>query len=883
MEAADSAASIPSGVVAFLFTDVEGSTQRWAADPAAMELSLRVHDSILRSAIERHGGYVFTTAGDAFCAAFQRASDAVASAEAAQSALETAAWPGPVLQVRMGIHLGEAIERAGDYFGPTVNTAARVEAAGHGGQLLVTDAVRSAAGLEAIDLGPHELRDVPEPVHLWQVGAGDFPPLRTVAHRSNLPAPATRLIGRADDVRAIRLMLAEHRLVTLVAVGGVGKTRLAIEAAEAEAPHWRDGVWFVDLTPVNSDDGVARAVATALRLELRSDDIITEVADYVAGRELMIVLDNCEHVIDTCADLATAVLEAGGRSVMLATSREWLDIDGERVFQVASLDSDGRQSPAVRLFVDRACAVLPDFLEGQHDWNAISELCRRLDGIPLAIELAASRVAVMSPEALIEGLDDRFRLLSGGRRRQRQRTLEATIDWSYDLLEPDEQQTFRTLGVFSGSFDIEAVADVCEISRSDAIDLIEVLFARSLVAQAAEAPHRFRLLETLKAYAEDRLFDAGEADAVRNRHAAHFTRRSSTTDPPEAQDIGRQVQLLPDMANLLQTADLLETQGRWDELVDHISGITSVSSEFVASMLTRIRRCEAHVSGQDQLDQLARAELYCAMVLADWGAYMAICAKLRASPDRSTSAFGYLYLALVSGRHSPADACALIDRFVEQASDSSDVDVVAEANVWRAMVAAMDGDLQTAQRLARGVVGSDIRHTTFGLVAQAIVGVARWAEGDAAGSKSVVNQIENDIGSPDNLDPQTANTLRFSHALPALASDDLDSARAAVKVVAVDAASGRHALVEGDAVALLAELARLEGDTELARELIMHTGTGRSPASIAVTRHIATTLGVDDELHAMYCSNMMNAEWALDRPKRTLDRELQRRGWAETI
>ncbi len=422
-------------MVTFLFTDIEGSTQRWAADSEAMASSLRVHDEIVRSAIDRHGGYVFTTAGDAFCAAFQRASDAVAAATAAQAALSVVEWPGPDLRVRMGVHLGEAEERAGDFFGTAVNTAARVGAAGHGGQVLVTDAVRSAAGLVVTDLGTHELRDVPEPVHLWQVGEGEFPLLRTVGSRSNLPTPATRLVGRAEDVRAVRLMLLEHRLVTLVAVGGVGKTRLAIEVAEAEAPHWRDGVCFVDLTSVNDDDDVARAVATALRLELRSDEIAAEVAAYVARRELMIVLDNCEHVIDACAQLATRILGAGGRSVVVATSRESLDIDGERVFQVSSLDAEGRQSPAVRLFVDRGVAVAPDFTVDEHEWATISELCRRLDGVPLAIELAASRVRVMSPAMLLEGLDDRFRLLSGGRRRQRQRTLEATIDWSYDLLD----------------------------------------------------------------------------------------------------------------------------------------------------------------------------------------------------------------------------------------------------------------------------------------------------------------------------------------------------------------------------------------------------------------------------------------------------------------
>ncbi len=882
MGSGDHSESIPSGVVTFLFTDVEGSTRHWAADSDAMAASLRVHDDLVRSAIADHHGYVFTTAGDAFCAAFQRASDAVAAARAAQATLTVAAWPGPTLKVRMGIHLGEAVERSGDFFGPTVNTAARVEAAGHGGQILVTDAVRSAVGLDATDLGAHDLRDVPEPVHLWQLGDGEFPQLRTSGSRTNVPTPATRLVGRVEDVRAVRLLLAEHRLVTLVAVGGIGKTRLAIEVAEAEAAHWRDGVWFVDLTPVNSDDDVARSVAKALRLELRSDESAAEVARYVAGRELMIVLDNCEHVIDACADLATHLLRAGGTSVILATSREWLDIDGERVFQVRSLDTEGRESPAVTLFLDRASAVAPDFAVDEQEWATISELCRRLDGVPLAIELAASRAAVMSPARLVEGLDDRFRLLSGGRRRQRHRTLEATIDWSYDLLEPEEQQTFRALGAFAGSFDVEAVAAVCEVGPSDAIDLVEALYTRSLVAPAGDTSQRFHLLETLKAYAEDRLVDAGEADAVRERHARHFAHRAETADLTTARNLERCVRLLPDLANLLLAADRFESERRWDELAEHLFGMAFVSGEDSPAMISRIQRCAARVSRQELIDGLTQAEVFCTMALADWVAYTDAAARLRRSPDPRTAAHGYLLLTLVTGRHAPDQARSLVDRFVAMVGDPSDRDIADEATLWRAMVAAMEGDLEAARTLAAGVAQSPVGRTSLGLNATMIRGVAGWAAGEPAELGAIIDRIEAAHGSSAAMDPFYAHVLGFGRALMALASGDLESARAAVRRESLDAASGRVTLIDGDALALLAEHARLEGDTDHARELIMDTGPGRSPPTIGAIRHIAKTLDVDEELHAAYCANMLDQEWMVDRPKRTLTRELDRRGWVET-
>jgi class 3 adenylate cyclase len=405
-----------SGTVMFLFTDVEGSTRLWAEDIDAMASSLRVHDEVVRSVIERHRGYVFATAGDSFCAAFGRASDAVAAATSAQAELADAGWPGPRLTVRIGLHLGEAEERGGDYFGPGVNTAARVEAAGHGGQVLLSGTVRDAAGVAATDLGSHRLRDVPEKLQLFQLGDREFPPLRVVSDDLvRLPVPSTPLVGREDEIRTIRELLLTYRLVTLAGVGGAGKTRLAIEVAERELPNLEHGAYFADLATVSDREEVAEAVAAAMGLRLDNDDPAERVCRFLAPRRALLVLDNCEHVIDTVADLVEAVLAVPGPGRIVATSRELLDIAGERVFQVPSLQSDDGSSAAVRLFVDRAEAAGAAGLTDETTRRVIAQLCAELDGMPLAIELAAARAAVMSPAQLLERIDDRFTLLSGGR------------------------------------------------------------------------------------------------------------------------------------------------------------------------------------------------------------------------------------------------------------------------------------------------------------------------------------------------------------------------------------------------------------------------------------------------------------------------------------
>lgn len=872
---------IPTGVVTFLFTDVVGSGRLWAADAAAMAASLEVHDHVLRAEIGTRGGYVFSTGGDAFCAAFDRATDAVAAAVAAQERLAVAEWPGPAVPVRMGIHLGEAIERDGDYFGPTLNATARLMSAGHGGQVLLTDAVRSAVDVDALDLGTHRLRDVAEPVRIWQVGGAAFPPLRAVGATTNLPVPATRLLGREDDVRAVRTLLDEHRLVTLVAVGGTGKTRLAIAVADQELPHWPDGVWFVDLSRVAAAAEVAAAVARALGLEVRGNPA-GEIAAYVAARQLLVVLDNCEHVVDACAELVEAVLAAGGRSKVLATTREWLDVDGERVVHVHPLDA-GPDGAAVRLFVDRAVAVEPSFCLEDGNAEAVVEVCRRLDGIPLAIELAASRVGVLTPGELAAGLDDRFRLLSGGRRRPRRRTLEATIDWSYDLLDPEEQRAFRLLGVFAGSFDLEAVAAVTEVDRADAVDLVEALYARSLVAAADDGPGRFRLLETLKAYAEDRLIDAGEAEAARERHCLHFADRCHVDDMTRAQSLDRMVRLLPDHANLVLAADWLEAGGRWEELGVHLGRMAFLTWVDASAMAARIRACADRARDPATLDWLRYGEQYLHMTLADWPAYVAAAGQLRRSADPSAVAHGYLALALITARQDVDGAHRLVDRYVDLAGDDPTGAVEEMATGWRCMVDGLAGELDGAVEWGRRILdgsGEVVGGTIWSNATQVLV-VAAWAAGDASRAAELTSLVDRRLGAVAAIDAGIAMMLRFGRVLSLLAAGAGERAVAELRALAVDATTGRFALSESDALVLLAQLAREEGDDDRAHALLRSTSAPRSPASTAALRVLAGRLGVAAEIEAEYAAHLVDQRWMLDRPRRALAAEVARRGWLD--
>ncbi len=523
----------PGGTVTFLFTDIEDSTRRWEEDPSDMARALRVHDAILRGAIERHDGYVFGTGGDGFCAAFSTAPEAAAAAVESQGELRDDSTVN--FAVRMGMHTGEAIERDQNYFGSEVNRAARLMSIAHGGQVLVSDAtevlVRDRVGLRP--LGEHRLRGLRGRMGVYQVVADglrtDFPVLRSVdAVSGNLPQQLSSVIGREETVGEVAELVRDHRLVTLTGPGGVGKTRLATEVGAEVGGEFPDGVWLIELASVSEPDSIPAAIATVLGITPQGDTPLVEtVAETLAGRQLLLVVDNCEHVLAGAASAITTILGRPGRSRIVATSREPLSVAGESALAVSPLDRDGGvASDAVTLFVDRARAVRPEF--GIHDEqtaDAVTEICETVDGLPLGIELAAARMAAMSAVEVRDRLADRFRLLQGATPGpERQLTLRHAVEWSYDLLADDERALLRDTAVFAGGFDLGSLgAIVHDADEIDVLRHLDSLVRKSLVVADHTAPHtRYTLFETIRQFAEDRLAEHGALRAARDRHAAYF-------------------------------------------------------------------------------------------------------------------------------------------------------------------------------------------------------------------------------------------------------------------------------------------------------------------------------------------------------------------------
>jgi predicted ATPase/class 3 adenylate cyclase len=540
---------LPTGTVTFVFTDIESSTRLWDEHPEAMQDALVRHDAILRDTIESHRGQVVKSMGDGMVAVFADAGDAVGAAVSAQRGLSDEPWSvtGP-LRARMGLHTGEAQHRDGDYFGLALNRAARIMSAGHGGQVLCSAATGALArdtlpkGVGLVDLGEHRLRGLSRPETIFQVGQADlvgkFPPLRSLdAFMGNLPSPVSSFIGRERELAATTAALDEARTVTLTGVGGVGKTRLALQVAAAALSKFRDGAWWCELAPIRDRDGVTEAVAALFSVTARTAETVEEaVVEFLRHKELLLVLDNCEHLLEPVAHLVNTLERSCPRLVVLATSREGLGVDGERILPTPSLSAPSAdagpqrmmEADAVHLFVERAVAVAADFELSDENAAAVGQVCRRLDGVPLAIELAAARVPAMTPAELAERLDRRFQVLAGGRRGavERHQTLRAAIDWSYDLLSESEQRLLARLAVFAGGCTLDAAEAVCGgdgIDRDVVFESLARLVAGSLVvAEDHGSQTRYRLLETIRQYGEERLGDAGEADTLRSRHAGHY-------------------------------------------------------------------------------------------------------------------------------------------------------------------------------------------------------------------------------------------------------------------------------------------------------------------------------------------------------------------------
>ncbi len=556
----------PTGTVTFLFTDIEGSTKSWQQHPDAMKLALARHHAILKQAIESHGGYVFQIIGDAFCAAFATARDGMAAALSAQRALKEAAWGETgAIRVRMALHTGSAEVHAGDQksgeyaSGLTLSRTARLLSAGHGGQILLSHATQELvrdhlpAELTLRDLGERRLKDLIRPERVYQLVApdlpADFPPLKTLDyHPNNLPAQPTPLIGREHEIAGVQALLlrAEVRLVTLTGPGGTGKTRLGLQVAANVMDDFTDGVYFVNLAPIRNSSLIASTIATTLDVRESGGKPLLEVLkDYLREKQSLLLLDNFEQVVEA-ATLLSDLLATAPRLKILVTSREALRLRGEHEFPVPPLSlPDTRHLPplerlsqysAVELFIQRARAAKPDFVVTNENAPAVAEICYRLDGLPLAIELAAARIKALPPQLMLSRLENRLKWLTGGARDlpARQQTLRSAIAWSYDLLTPAEQTLFRCLSVLVGGCTVEVVEAVCNQPSPasgggqgwglDVLDGLESLVGKSLLMPpslvAGEA--RYSMLATIREYAWEQLLESGEADTLRRRHANFF-------------------------------------------------------------------------------------------------------------------------------------------------------------------------------------------------------------------------------------------------------------------------------------------------------------------------------------------------------------------------
>ncbi len=552
---------LPTGTVTFLFTDIEGSTrllqQLGDRDYAN---ALAEHRRLLRDVFHEGGGYEVDAHGDAFFVSFSRAKDAILSAIAAQRAVAASPWPeGAAVRVRMGLHTGEPVSAGTSYVGTDVHLAARICTCGHGGQILLSRATSHLVehdlpqGVALRDLGEHRLKDLARGQQLYQLMVpdlpADFPPLNSLeAWPNNLPMQLTSFIGREREVAELKRLLTTARLITLTGVGGSGKTRLALQVAAEVLEDYPHGAWVAELAALTDPALVPQTIASVLSVsEQPSRGLLETLVDALRSRQLLLVLDNCEHLLSACADVADTLLRGCRQLRILATSREGLRIGGEALYPVPPLPvpvSHALPPPetliqygAVRLFIERGITRLPTLVLTSQNARAIAETCTRLDGIPLAIELAAARINTMAMDELAARLSDRFRLLTGGSRTAlpRHQTLRATMDWSYDLLSVQEQVLLRRLSVFAGGFTLEAAEAVCadeDVEALETLDLLSRLVEKSLVlAEQLGQEMRYRLLETVRQYSRDKLLEAGESESCRDRHLDFFLALAERTEP----------------------------------------------------------------------------------------------------------------------------------------------------------------------------------------------------------------------------------------------------------------------------------------------------------------------------------------------------------------
>lgn len=632
----------PSGTVTFLFSDIEGSTPRWERDRAAMQEAVRRHDAVMNDVIADHFGYTFKTVGDEFCAAFARPEDAIAAAATAQERLAQEDFSKvDGLRVRMAAHTGTADERSGDYFGPTLNRVARLLAIGHGGQVLVSGATADLlrgvlpSRISLTDLGHHRLRDLASPEHVFQVSApglaGPFPPLQSLdTLPNNLPVQLKSFVGREREVTEIAQLVQRQRLVTVVGSAGVGKTRTALQVAANMLGRFADGVWVVELAPLTSGDYIPSALAQALGLTTGGgDDFLEAVVRNLKNKEALLVFDNCEHLVEPAGKVMSALLRGCPRLRVLVATRQGVGIEGEETYRLPSLETPAQnvgaqlsanhaiESAAIRLFVERTLAVDKTFCLTDDNASTIADVCRRLDGIPLAIELAAARVRILSPRQLRERLDQRFSLLIGGSRDAlpRQQTLRALIDWSYDLLDDRERALFRRVSIFLNGFTLEGAAAIASSDHRNDFEVLDELASlvdKSLVLTEPQAgAMRYQLLETTREYAIEKLVEANEREPMVRRHL-HYLRDRFTALWEEREKTGRATELVTSLRGELE--DVRAALDRAITSSDVALGAellvnTSVAWQTLGLEAEAMTRCDAYLAELPEEEYRLRSRL----------------------------------------------------------------------------------------------------------------------------------------------------------------------------------------------------------------------------------------------------------------------------------
>ncbi|MFY1620982.1 helix-turn-helix transcriptional regulator [Micromonospora sp. WMMD736] len=864
---------LPTGTVTLLLADVEGSTRLWEIQPDEMATAINRFNQVVDEAVGAHGGVrpVEQGEGDSFVAAFTRASDAVACALALQCA------PLMPIRLRIGLHTGEVqLRDDSNYAGPAINRTARLRDLAHGGQTVISGATEPLVvdslpeGTWLVDLGSHRLRDLPRPERVVQLCHPDlpteFPPLRVAdepaAH--NLPARFTNFIGRRKEIAELRDLITANRLVTLTGAGGAGKTRLAVEVAAQLADEFPDGVWFVDLAPVTDAAMVSLVVARTFGLpDQPGRSTMDTVLRFIGEKTMLVLIDNCEHLLDVCGQLIVSVLDACRQLTVVATSRESLGVSGELSWRVSSLSVDDE---AVELFVDRARHVRPQFRVGGDDAALVAQICARLDGMPLAIELAAARVRSLTVAQIADSLHDRFRLLTGGARSavRRQQTLRASVDWSHALLSEPERVLFRRLAVFFGGFDLDAaqaVGTASDAERYQLLDQLGLLIDKSLVVaeEGADNRMRYRLLETVRQYALEKLGESGEADPVRTRHRDYYTSTAAGLEArvqADAEPLMRWADVEMDnlRAAFVWSREMRDEQtalglvsslqpywARRGRMMEGLAGFDAVLTDqcppdvapkvwvravgdasTLAAMLSipaSLDRARAALASAREIDNrslVMRTLAACGSIAIDdadvAGPYFAEAIDLaRAAGDRRRlgQLLGYrAYLAFYAGE--PRVGCAAAEEGRDLAETLGDQFLSRHCQMWLGSSLSIQGDLDQAERILgtlaeQAEIAGDPNHKSWACLAQSSVLAFRGRPGAAHDAAELGAAAVDTLGS---LLP-----VQSYLATAALASGDVAAARKAAE------AATRHPVSQREVIAkhMLAEATLASGDVAKAR------------------------------------------------------------------